>query len=102
DRSDDGTGEVAAGLGAGAAADGGADLTIVSAATRPEGWAGKVWAMHQGFTSLESAAAGSPGGDWADDGFVLFTDADIAWTAPGALRTLVAAALADDRPLVYQ
>lgn len=102
DRSDDGTGEVAAGLGAGAAADGGADLTIVSAATRPEGWAGKVWAMHQGFTSLESAAAGSPGGDWADDGFVLFTDADIAWTAPGALRTLVAAALADDRQLVSQ
>ncbi|HEY1706366.1 MAG TPA: glycosyltransferase [Trebonia sp.] len=102
DHSDDGTGEVAAGLGARAAADGGAGLTIVSAATRPEGWAGKVWAMHQGFTSLESAAAGSASRDWVGDGFVLFTDADIAWTSPGALRALVAAAVADDRQLVSQ
>jgi hopene-associated glycosyltransferase HpnB len=34
-------------------------------------------------------------------GYVLFTDADIAW-APGALRALVAAAEGDDRDLVSQ
>jgi hopene-associated glycosyltransferase HpnB len=103
DHSDDGTGEVAAGLGTKAAADGGADLTVVSAATRPEGWAGKVWAMHQGFMSLAGTAPDkAAGGALGGDGFVLFTDADIAWTAPGALRTLVVAALADDRQLVSQ
>jgi hopene-associated glycosyltransferase HpnB len=35
------------------------------------------------------------------DGYVLFTDADIAWD-PGALRALVAAAESDDRALVSQ
>ena len=35
------------------------------------------------------------------DGYVLFTDADIEW-APGALRSLVAAAERDDRALVSQ
>jgi hopene-associated glycosyltransferase HpnB len=68
-------------------------------------WAGKVWAMAQGL-----AAAGVPGDRGADDahrgddarrGYVLFTDADIAW-APGTLRGLVAAAESDDRDLVSQ
>jgi hopene-associated glycosyltransferase HpnB len=41
-----------------------------------------------------AAAAGEPG-------YLLFTDADIAW-ADGALRDLVTAAVADDRDLVSQ
>ncbi|MDQ2814340.1 MAG: glycosyltransferase [Actinomycetota bacterium] len=53
-------------------------------------WAGKVWAMAQGL------AAAGPGA-----GYVLFTDADIAWAA-GTLRGLVAAAESDDRDLVSQ
>ena len=34
--------------------------------------------------------------------YILFTDADIAWQQPGALRALVAAAEASDRDLVSQ
>ena len=63
---------------------------MVPGRPRPEGWAGKVWAMEQG---LQAAAP--------VDGYVLFTDADIEW-APGALRSLVAAAERDDRALVSQ
>jgi hopene-associated glycosyltransferase HpnB len=93
DNSDDGTGVIAAELGEKAARDGGAPLTVVSGAPRPDGWAGKVWAMTQGFAV---ATAASPVPD-----YVLFTDADIAW-APPALRALVQAARADDRALVSQ
>jgi hopene-associated glycosyltransferase HpnB len=95
DRSDDGTGEIAAELGAKAARDGGAPLTVVTGQSRPDGWAGKVWAMAQGLSALSAEAVP------AMDGYVLFTDADIAW-APGALRALVAAAEGDDRALVSQ
>jgi hopene-associated glycosyltransferase HpnB len=93
DGSSDGTGEIAAELGDKAAREGGASLTVVGGKPRPDGWAGKVWAMAQG---LEAAGglAGRPG-------YVLFTDADIAW-APGALRALAAAAERDDRALVSQ
>jgi hopene-associated glycosyltransferase HpnB len=84
DRSSDGTGEIAAGL-----ADG-RPLTVIAGTPPPQGWAPKVWAMAQGL-----AAAGP------EPGFVLFTDADIAWEA-GTLRRLVAAAEADDRDLVSQ
>jgi hopene-associated glycosyltransferase HpnB len=91
DRSDDGTGAVAAGLGEKAAHDGGAPLTVVTGQPRPGGWAGKVWAMRQGFAA--AAAAGPQ--------YVLFTDADIAW-APHALRDLVRSAEGDDRALVSQ
>jgi hopene-associated glycosyltransferase HpnB len=90
DRSDDGTGGIAAELGAKAARDGGASLTVVTGQPRPDGWAGKVWAMTQGLSAAP-----------AMDGYVLFTDADITW-APGALRALVAAAEGDDRALVSQ
>jgi len=89
DGSTDGTGAVAAGL-AESAAPGHPPLAIASGRARPEGWAGKVWAMQQGLDATTSA------GD-----YVLFTDADIAW-GPGALRALVAAAEADDRALVSQ
>src|SRR6266567_4879958 len=52
-------------------------------------WAGKVWAMAQGLRAAGPA------------GYVLFTDADIAWEAH-TLRHLVAAAEGDDRDLVSQ
>jgi hopene-associated glycosyltransferase HpnB len=94
DGSSDGTGRVATALGA--RPEGGsprrAPLTVIPGRPRPEGWAGKVWAMQQG---LE--AQPGPG----EDGYVLFTDADIQW-APGVLRDLVTAAERDDRALVSQ
>jgi hopene-associated glycosyltransferase HpnB len=123
DNSDDGTGQIAAELGEKASRDGGAPLTVVSGRPRPDGWAGKVWAMAQGFatatqatdeasvagTATETAAAagaGAPSGTGAAGvtalpKYVLFTDADIAW-APEALRELVRSAEGDDRALVSQ
>src|SRR5439155_1086772 len=47
---------------------------------------------------LRAAGPFAPGAD----GYLLFTDADIAWAAPDALRRLVAAAEGDDRDLVSQ
>ena len=66
---------------------------MISGAPPPDGerWAGKVWAMAQG---LRAAGPGP-------DGYLLFTDADIAWEAH-TLRRLVAAAEGDDRDLVSQ
>jgi hopene-associated glycosyltransferase HpnB len=98
DNSDDGTGEIAAELGEKAARAGGAPLTVVQGRPRPDGWAGKVWAMAQGL-------AEATGRDAADAGeapdYILFTDADIA-SAPHALRDLVRGAQAGDRALVSQ
>lgn len=56
-------------------------VTIVAAKELPEGWTGKLWALHQG---VEEASAGSVEYFW-------FTDADIAH-APDALRRLVSRA----------
>ncbi len=86
DGSSDGTSEVARSLA------GGRPLRVISGGPPPAGerWAGKVWAMAQGLR-----AAGP-------SGYVLFTDADIAWEAPDTLRRLVAAAEGDDRDLVSQ
>jgi hopene-associated glycosyltransferase HpnB len=94
DGSDDGTAGVAAELGEKAARDGGAPLTVVPGRPRPDGWAGKVWAMAQGLAA--AVDTGSPAAT-----YVLFTDADITW-APTALRGLVRAAEDDDRALVSQ
>ena len=94
DRSDDGTAGIAAGLGARSAGDGGAPLTVLAGQPRPDGWAGKVWAMAQGVTAATAATAEAPA-------YLLLTDADIAW-APGALRAIVAAAEDDDRAVVSQ
>jgi hopene-associated glycosyltransferase HpnB len=93
DGSSDGTGEVAAKLGAGSAR----SLQVISGAPSPDGerWAGKVWAMAQGLAAAGSSAPEA-------DGYLLFTDADIAWAAPDMLRRLVAAAEGDDRDLVSQ
>jgi hopene-associated glycosyltransferase HpnB len=79
DGSTDGTGDKARSLG---------DVHVVRARERPEGWAGKVWAMSEGVR-----VAGEPE-------FFLFTDADIAY-APGTLTALVRAA-SEGRDLVSQ
>ena len=96
DNSDDGTGAIAAELGEKAARDGGAPLTVVNGQPRPDGWAGKVWAMAQGF-----AAASTSTNTGTRPEYVLFTDADISW-APHALRELVRSAETDNRALVSQ
>ena len=118
DGSDDGTAGVAAELGEKAARDGGAPLTVVPGRPRPDGWAGKVWAMAQGLavavdtgsavrtgssagTGLVAAGPESGAVAAARPEYVLFTDADITW-APTALRDLVRAAEDDDRALVSQ
>ena len=94
DGSDDGTGAIAAELGEKAARGGGAPLSVVVGQPRPDGWAGKVWAMSQGLAAAVADMA-SPAK------YVLFTDADITW-APTALGDLVRAAEDDDRALVSQ
>jgi hopene-associated glycosyltransferase HpnB len=104
DRSQDATAEIAAELGAKAARDGGAPLTIVAGQPRPDGWAGKVWAMAQGVTQGVAAStrgASTHGADTSTDPYLLFTDADIEW-GPGALCDLVAAAERDNRAVVSQ
>ena len=98
DNSDDGTGMIAAELGEKAARDGGAPLTVVKGQPRPDGWAGKVWAMTQGFSAATRNTSPSTS---ALPEYVLFTDADISW-APRALRDLVRSAEGDDRGLVSQ
>ena len=89
DGSTDGTGEVAARIARGSPR----PVRVLAGKPAPEGerWAGKVWAMAQG---LRAAGPGQPG-------YVVFTDADIAWEA-NTLRRLVAAAEEDDRDLVSQ
>jgi hopene-associated glycosyltransferase HpnB len=76
DRSDDGTAEVAAALGA----------TVVHGEPLPRGWVGKVWALEQG-----ARAAGAPD-------YLLLTDADIRH-APGTIARLAAEAEANDLAL---
>ncbi|HEY2523404.1 MAG TPA: glycosyltransferase [Streptosporangiaceae bacterium] len=111
DCSTDGTAEVAAALGPEPGHPGRA-LRVLAGAPLAPGWAGKVWAMAQGLAhglAHGLAGAGEDGGDGGDaaagedvaGGYVLFTDADIAWRQ-GALRDLVRAAEADDRDLVSQ
>jgi hopene-associated glycosyltransferase HpnB len=87
DGSSDGTGEVAARIGARMSR----PPRVIPGAPPPDGerWAGKVWAMAQGLDAAGSAR------------YLLFTDADIAWE-PHQLRRLVAAAEGDDRDLVSQ
>jgi hopene-associated glycosyltransferase HpnB len=91
DDSADGTGAVAAKLGA--AVPGQHELRVVTARPTPAGWAGKVWAMAAGV-----AAAAAPG---ADPDYLLFTDADIAY-APGTVARLARAAVGGDYAMVSQ
>jgi hopene-associated glycosyltransferase HpnB len=83
DQSSDGTAAVARSVAAKAKV----EVVIVSGQALPAGWAGKVWAMHQGVAHIEKAA------DAPD--YLLFTDADIAY-APDALRRLVARVMQGD------
>lgn len=87
DASTDGTAGFVRDLASGAAR----PLAVVDAGPRPDGWAGKVWAMARGV----DAAADAP--------YLLFTDADIAHHA-GSVRALVVAAGTRDggRDLVGQ
>jgi hopene-associated glycosyltransferase HpnB len=88
DLSDDGTADLARGLGS-------SRLTVLTGSARPPGWTGKLWAMNQG---SDQAVAHS-----FDDGvgpeFLWFADADIAHS-PDNLRRLVARAESDKRVLV--
>ena len=81
-QSDDGTGELARALDP-------AKVTVLTGAPRPQGWTGKLWAMHQGCDQAGARAAE----------FIWFTDADIAHS-PDNLRHLVARAQADNKVLV--
>ena len=91
DESSDGTADVAASLSQQAQRSSASDRTVrvVRGVPGPSGWAGKVWAMEQGFRAAVAAE------------YVLFTDADIAY-APGIVVALVRAARAGDRVLVSQ
>jgi hopene-associated glycosyltransferase HpnB len=114
DASSDDTAEIAAKLGR----ESGRPLRVVSGTPTTQApqtpaapWAGKVWAMAQGLAAAGIPPARDPArgpgrdpdvaGGARRGGYVLFTDADIAWEA-GALRGLVAAAESDDRDLVSQ
>ncbi|MGB0682531.1 MAG: glycosyltransferase [Magnetovibrionaceae bacterium] len=64
-------------------------LTVISGTDLPEGWTGKLWAVHQGI-----AKAGE-----TEPAFLLLTDADITHDA-GNLKRLVMKAEADQLDLV--
>ena len=61
---------------------------LLRAAALPNGWTGKLWALHQGSQEAPAKA-----------GYFWFSDADIR-QPPGALRALVAKAEAENRDLV--
>ena len=81
DQSRDATARVA--LEAAAALNAAERLTVLSGRALPSGWTGKLWAQQQGVEQAESAAA--------PPDYLLFTDADIAYT-PDALTNIVARA----------
>ncbi|WP_174805595.1 glycosyltransferase [Kitasatospora sp. MMS16-BH015] len=85
DHSSDGTGELAARLGAA----GGLPLEVTTPPPLPPGWTGKLWALRHGV-----AAAGTCE-------YLLLTDADIAH-GPDSLAALVASAEANGLDLVSQ
>lgn len=101
DDSSDSTARTAALLGAAA---GRHELVVVSARPAPEGWAGKVWAMSEG---VRAAASKTPTGsdrpdcDRPDSGYLLFTDADIAYS-PGTVERLARSAAGGQFALVSQ
>jgi hopene-associated glycosyltransferase HpnB len=65
-----------------------ARLTVITGRPRPAGWAGKLWAVHQGVAETTEE-------------LVLLTDADITHD-PRHLATLVAKAQADDLDMVSE
>ena len=91
DRSRDGTGAVAEHAVALHAAE--AQVRIVEAGPRPDGWSGKVWALREGVAAAR-ARGERPAYWW-------FTDADVEHD-PGTLARLVATAGAERRALVSE
>ncbi len=89
DQSDDGTAAIAQQT----AADLGqaANLTVLTGTALPPGWAGKLWAMQQGFQHLQQQAE--------PPDYVLFTDADIEH-AGNNLEQLITKATAENLDLV--
>lgn len=95
DHSEDGTGQIAAAVAAGAPRN--RPLTVVSGAPLPAGWSGKLWAVAQGVrTATETGADGNAG-----PAYLLLTDADILHDS-GSVRRLVAKAEIDRIDLVSQ
>ncbi|MEO1066067.1 MAG: glycosyltransferase [Pseudomonadota bacterium] len=92
DQSDDGTGDIVRSLAESRMA-GSALRPVVVAEGKPlpEGWSGKLWAVHTGLQAAEETAP--------DAAYVLLTDADIVH-APETLRKLVAKAERETRALV--
>jgi hopene-associated glycosyltransferase HpnB len=82
DESTDGTAAAARIAAKAAAADD--RLTIIRGSALPPGWAGKVFAMNQGFRHVE--------GESDPSDYVLFTDADISYDAPDVVKRLVSSA----------
>jgi hopene-associated glycosyltransferase HpnB len=81
DQSQDGTAQIAAEA---AAAIGASDrLTVLSGRPLPSGWTGKLWAVKQGLTLVESRPA-------APD-YVLLTDADIVYSGDVLMRLVARA-----------
>jgi hopene-associated glycosyltransferase HpnB len=89
DQSSDGTATVA--MDTAAAMNASARLTVVSGQPLPNGWSGKVWAMHQGAQHAENLPE--------PPDYLLLADADIAF-APQTLRRLAARAQAQDLAIV--
>jgi hopene-associated glycosyltransferase HpnB len=85
DNSSDGTGGIAASLGAGGR------LTIMQGSPLPPGWSGKLWAVHQGLAHPKAAAAD----------YILLTDADIVHE-PEHVSLLMAKAERDGLELVSE
>ena len=79
DRSSDGTADIA--KAAAREADKGFSFKVVTGKERPDGWAGKVWALQQGVEAAKTV----------DHEYFWFTDADIAHS-PDVLVSLVARA----------
>lgn len=79
DESDDGTGDIARGLGL-------PQLTVLTGQRPPPGWSGKLWALHQGLAEVDTE-------------LVLLLDADIA-LEPGILATLAAKLVDEKRDMV--
>lgn len=79
DESDDGTGDLARGLGL-------PQLTVLAGQRPPSGWSGKLWALEQGLQEVTTP-------------YVLLMDADIA-LAPGILDALLGKLEREQRDLV--
>jgi glycosyltransferase involved in cell wall biosynthesis len=128
DNSEDGTGAIVRGLD-GSGRREGVKLTVLTGAARPAGWAGKLWAVHQGIAAAletpphaprtdspetesprtdspetespkaDSPTTGTPEADTPE--YVFLTDADIAHDPPH-LASLVALAERHDLDMVSE